>query len=353
MSSQFDCTIRRGMKHSVVIGGAGFVGSWVVDEILKELDVHVTIIDNLISSERNNISNDPRVQFVQGSASDIELLKSIQGKVDFVYQLACFHGNQNSIAKPLEDFENGLKTTLVTLEWVRENHPNARVLYASAGCAVAEKTWDSPEPTVEKDATSLLHDSPYSISKITGEMYCAYYTFQHSIDIVRVRFQNVYGPREILGAGDWRGTESTIWRNVVPTFIYRTLKSQNLVVNPRASRDFIYVADLVYGISLAMEKGKSGSVYNLGSGKEVMISNLAEKILDYLGSTKKIDLNYERDWDRSGRRLANIDKSKNELGFIPQTSVDEGIAKTIDWFKLNLEIIDKCVNKNFFSEKPR
>jgi UDP-glucose 4-epimerase len=337
------------MKHSVVIGGAGFVGSWVVDEILKDSNVQVTILDNLISSEQSNISKDSRVKFVKGSASNIDILKSIPGRIDYVYQLACFHGNQNSIARPLDDFENGLKTTLVTLEWVRKNHPNARVIYAGAGCAVAEKTWDSPVPTSEKDYTNLLHDSPYSISKIAGEMYCSYYALQHSIDVVRVRFQNVYGPREILGAGDWRGTESTIWRNVVPTFIYRTLKNQKIDVNPSASRDFIYVEDLVFGISLAKEKGRSGSVYNLGSGSEVMIIELAEKIIKETSSRSKYEENYSRSWDRSGRRVANMEKTKNEIGFMAQTSIDEGISKTVDWFKSNFDLIEKCVNKNAFN----
>jgi len=334
------------MKHSVVIGGAGFIGSWTVDEILKDSDVHVTIVDNLISSEQSNISNDPRVKFINGSASNIDVLKSIPGKIDYVYQLACFHGNQNSIARPLDDFENGLKTTLVTLEWVKQNHPNARVIYAGAGCAVAEKTWGTPVPTSEKDATSLLHDSPYSISKITGEMYCSYYALQHSIDVIRVRFQNVYGPREILGAGDWRGTDSTIWRNVVPTFIYRTLKNQKIDVNPSASRDFIYVEDLVFGISLAKDKGQSGSVYNLGSGSEVMISELAEKIIKETSSQSKYEVNYNRSWDRSGRRVANMEKTHNEIGFTAQTSIDEGVSKTVDWFKSNLELIEECINRN-------
>ena len=337
------------MKHSVVIGGAGFVGSWVVNEILKDSDVYVTIVDNLISSEQSNISNDLRVKFIQGSASNIDVLKSIPGKIDYVYQLACFHGNQNSIARPLDDFENGLKTTLVTLEWVKQNHPNARVIYAGAGCAVAEKTWDTPVPISEKNTTSLLHDSPYSISKITGEMYCSYYALQHSIDVIRVRFQNVYGPREILGAGDWRGTDSTIWRNVVPTFIYRTLKNHKIDVNPSASRDFIYVEDLVSGISLAKEKGLSGSVYNLGSGSEVMISELAEKIIKETSSQSKYEANYNRSWDRSGRRVANMEKTKNEIGFMAHTSIDEGISKTVEWFKSNLDLIEKCVNKNAFN----
>jgi nucleoside-diphosphate-sugar epimerase len=179
-------------------------------------------------------------------------------------------------------------------------------------------------------------------------MYCAYYALQHSIDVVRVRFQNVYGPREILGAGDWRGTDSTIWRNVVPTFIYRTLKNQKIDVNPNASRDFIYVEDLAFGIFLAKEKGQSGSVYNLGSGNEVMISELAEKIIKETSSQSRYEENYNRSWDRSGRRLASIEKTKNEIGFTTHTSINEGVSKTVGWFKSNLDLIEKCVHKNIF-----
>jgi len=212
------------MSHSVVIGGAGFVGSWVVDEILKDPEAKVTIIDNLISSEKTNISNNPRIAFVEGSAAEFITFEQITGSVDFVYQLACFHGNQSSISQPLNDLENGLKTTLVTLEWVKLNHPMATIVYASAGCAFATKTWDVPEAVKEIEKTNLLHDSPYSITKLTGEMYCLLYSRLYDLNIIRLRFQNVYGPREILGAGIWRGNESTVWRNVVPTFIWKALR---------------------------------------------------------------------------------------------------------------------------------
>jgi nucleoside-diphosphate-sugar epimerase len=177
-------------------------------------------------------------------------------------------------------------------------------------------------------------------------MYCSYYALQHSIDVITVRFQNVYGPREILGAGDWRGTESTIWRNVIPTFIYRALENQKLFVNSHASRDFIFIEDLVLGISLAKEKGKSGSVYNLGTGKEIMISELARKIIEAVGSDTHYEESYSRAWDRSGRRIADIEKSKKEIGFIASTSIDEGIEKTVTWFKSNLDLIKSCINKH-------
>lgn len=336
------------MKHSVVIGGAGFIGSWVVDEILKDPSTRVTIVDNLISSEKWNILLDPRVTFIEDSAADVNVLKSIGSKVDYVYQLACFHGNQSSIARPLDEFENGLKTTLVTLEWVKNFHPKARVIYSGAGCAVAEKTWDEPTAVEELEATSLLHDSPYSISKITGEMYCLYYAKQHNLDVVRVRFQNVYGPREILGAGQWRGTIHTVWRNVIPTFIWKALNNQELTIfgSSSTSRDFIYVQDVVKGILKAAIKGEKGEVYNLASGRETFIHNLAEQIVELSDSTSTIIIKPVRNWDSSGRRFGSTTKSQNFLDFSANTPLKEGLVETIEWTKSNYDKISDTIQNH-------
>lgn len=336
------------MKHSVVIGGAGFIGSWVVDEILKDPSTRVTIVDNLISSEKWNVSLDPRVTFIEGSASDIKVLKSIEDKVDCVYQLACFHGNQSSIARPLDDFENGLKTTLVTLEWVKNFNPQARVIYSGAGCAVAEKTWDEPTPVEELESTPLLHDSPYSISKITGEMYCKYYSNQFGLNIIRVRFQNIYGPREILGAGIWRGTENTIWRNVIPTFIYKALNSYDIDIfaAENSSRDFIYVEDVARAVVIAAVNGEKGSVYNIASGEEVIIGDLLKLIIDKTESKSKINHHSKRSWDNSGRRLGDARKIYQNLGFQPKISLSSGLDFTINWTSKNLDSIVKSITKH-------
>ena len=336
------------MKHSVVIGGAGFVGSWVVDEILKDPSTRVTIVDNLISSEKWNISTDPRVNFIEGSAADINVLKSIKDKVDYVYQLACFHGNQSSIVRPLDDFENGLKTTLVTLEWVKTLNPQARVIYSGAGCAVAEKTWDKPKAVEEHETTSLLHDSPYSISKITGEMYCKYYANQFGLDIVRVRFQNIYGPREILGAGIWRGTENTIWRNVIPTFIYKALNNYEIDIfaAENASRDFIYVEDVARAVVIAALDGENGSVYNIASGEEMIIGDLLKLIMNKTESKSIVNHHSKRSWDNSGRRVGDASKIFNNLGFKPEIPLSLGLDLTINWTLNNLDSIFKCITKH-------
>jgi UDP-glucose 4-epimerase len=335
------------MTHSVVVGGAGFVGSWVVEELLKHPQAKVTIIDNLVSSEKWNISTNSRVTFIEGSAANFSTFERISDPIDTLYQLACFHGNQSSIARPLDDLENGLKTTLTTLEWIKNNSPKTRVVYSGAGCAVAEKTWESPNAIEEIDLTSLLHDSPYSISKITGEMYCLFYAQHHKLDVVRVRFQNVYGPREILGAGKWRGTENTIWRNVVPTFIYKALNNLDLEIfsNFHASRDFVYVSDIAMGVIKAAQFGHTGKVYNLASGHETFILDLATLILDQTSSGAKIIRKDKRDWDNSGRRFGSTNLSEKELNFSAQIKLHDGIAATIDWTRSNMKKIRESMTK--------
>lgn len=336
------------MSHSIVIGGAGFVGSWVVDEILKNPKAKVTIIDNLISSEKWNISTDPRVTFIQGSAAEFVTFEKIKKSADFVYQFACFHGNQSSIVRPVDDLENGLKTTLVTLEWVKNSNPRAKVIYAGAGCALSTKTWDNPKAAEEIENTSLKHDSPYSITKISGEMYCIYYAKQFGLDIVRTRFQNIYGPREILGAGIWRGTENTIWRNVIPTFIWRALNNLDIEVfgELSASRDFVYVEDAARGIIQATKLGKPGEVYNIATGKETFIREVAGKIIQLTNSSSAIILKTKRDWDNSGRRKGSISHSSKNLDFRTQISLEEGLKKTIDWTITNYDLIDRAILKH-------
>ena len=335
------------MSHSVVIGGAGFVGSWVVEELLKKPESKVTIIDNLISSERWNISTNSRVTFIEGSATDFDTFEKINAPVDTLFQLACFHGNQSSIARPLDDLENGLKTTLVTLEWVKRNSPKTRIIYSGAGCAVAEKTWQNPTPVKEIDFTSLRHDSPYSISKITGEMYCLFYAQSFNMDVIRVRFQNVYGPREILGAGKWRGTMNTIWRNVIPTFVYKSIKNLPIeIYGSNASRDFVFVEDIAEGILKAAKHGTSQEVFNLASGTEIMINDLASDIILLADSNSKIILREKREWDNSGRRFGSTIKARETIAFSAKTPIREGLKKTIQWSLNNLELIEKTIEKH-------
>jgi nucleoside-diphosphate-sugar epimerase len=182
---------------------------------------------------------------------------------------------------------------------------------------VAEKTYDAPTATTEDQPVTLYHDSPYSISKIIGELYGNYYFQQHKLPFVKARFSNVFGPREILGAGQWRGTVHTVWRNVTPTFIWRSLNGEALPLDNggNASRDFIFVEDMARGLMACALKGAAGGVYNLATGRETSILELATIINEYTGNTTPLDLRPARDWDRSGKRFASTEKAARELGF--------------------------------------
>jgi len=333
----------------LIVGGAGFVGSNLTKMILNENEkVNLVIVDNLLSSERFNIPVDYRITFLDGSIVDDSILKHINDSFDYIFHLAAYHGNQSSIHDPMKDHENNALTTIKLLNHVRNFKKIKKFVYSSAGCSVAEKTFDEAKPTTEEDPINLNQDSPYSISKIMGEFYCVYFYKQHNIPTVRARFQNVYGPGEVLGAGQWRGTPATVWRNVIPTFIYKALKGFPIPLENGgiATRDFIYVDDICRGLILCALKGRDGDVYNLGTGKETSIKELADLILKLTNSQSKIEMLPKRSWDNSGRRYASIDKAKNELGFNPLIDMEQGLKLTIKWTKQNLDKIELCIEKH-------
>lgn len=331
----------------LVVGGAGFVGSNLVRALLEREPKQVLVVDNLLSAERENLSSDPHLAFIEKSITDDATLRALPD-VDLVFHLATFHGNQNSMADPLADHENNTLPTLKLFERIRTMRTLRRVVYSSAGCTVAEKTFGAAEPTPEDKPVSLYLDTPYQISKIIGEYYANYFFARYGLPVVKARFQNVYGPGEILGAGAWRGTPATVWRNVTPTFVYRALKGMALPVENGgiATRDFIYVDDIVRGLMLCATVGKPSEVYNLASGVETSILELAELINRMTGNSTPIDLRPKRDWDRSGRRLGSTTKSARELGFRAEIALADGLERTIAWTHENLPLIDACIARH-------
>jgi nucleoside-diphosphate-sugar epimerase len=332
----------------LVVGGAGFVGSNLVNQILEQDPREIIVVDNLISSDVSNIPSDSRVRFVFGSITDDRILAALPGDLDYAFHLACFHGNQSSIADPFADHDNNTYTSLKLFDRLKEIKGLKKVVYAAAACAVAEKTYDAPTATTEDQPVTLYHDSPYSISKIIGELYGNYYFQQHKLPFVKARFSNVFGPREILGAGQWRGTVHTVWRNVTPTFIWRSLSGDALPLDNggNASRDFIFVEDMARGLMACALRGAAGGVYNLATGRETSILELATIINEYTGNTTPLDLRPARDWDRSGKRFASTEKAARELGFTAQVDIREGLRRTVEWTKANQELIKRSIAKH-------
>lgn len=333
----------------LIVGGAGFVGSNLAHHFLyNENPKELWIVDNLLSSDISNVPENQQVKFLYGSITEDKILHMLPEDLDFVFHLACYHGNQSSIADPLADHDNNTLTTLKLFERLKDFKGLKKVVYAAAGCAVAEKTFGDATPTLEDAPVSLFHDSPYSISKLIGEMYGNYYFQSYGLPFVKARFQNVYGPREILGAGRWRGTPHTVWRNVIPTFIWKSIQNEALPLDNggNASRDFIFVEDMVMGLVACAVKGVPGESYNLASGVETTISNLAQMINQLTGNPAMVDLKPARDWDRSGKRFGSTAKSFEKLQFKAVTPIEEGLRRTVEWTIANKKLIQRTISNH-------
>jgi UDP-glucose 4-epimerase len=333
----------------IVVGGAGFVGSNLINMLINTTaKIEIIVIDNLLSAEESNIPKDNRVTFWKGSIADDNVLGKIGDDIDFIFHLATFHGNQSSIYDPIRDHENNTLTTLKLMNHVKEYKNLKKLVYSAAGCSSAKKTYGEAEATTEDAPISLVQDSPYSISKVAGEFYAVYFHKQHNVPTVRARFQNVYGPGEILGAGEWRGTIHTVWRNVTPNFIYKSLKGEVLPLfnGGDASRDFIYVDDICAGLIACALMGRPGEAYNIASGYEITIKDWAEKICEYTGNPGGFDVLPKREWDTSGKRFGSTEKAEAELGFKAKTPLDKGLQNTINWTKENLTLIESVISKH-------
>lgn len=331
-----------------VVGGAGFVGSNLVRLIREQGPRQIVVVDNLLSADVSNVPEGDDIDFRFGSIADDRILAALPDDLDYVFHLACYHGNQSSIADPLADHDNNTITTLKLFERLKGMASLKKVVYAAAGCAVAEKTFDGASATTEDAPVSLFHDSPYSISKLIGEMYGNYYFTRHKLPFVKARFQNVYGPGEILGAGRWRGTVHTVWRNVTPTFIWKALHGEALPVENGgiASRDFIFVEDMARGLMACALRGEPGEIYNLASGVETTIRDLAERINALTANPTPIALAPARDWDRSGQRFGDPTKAREKLGFVAEVAHADGLARTVEWTRANRDRILRCMGQH-------
>lgn len=337
-------------KRVLVVGGAGFVGSNLCLELLRQGVAHVEVVDNLMSADISNVPKDDRLHFTSGSIIDDRILASIGTDYDFVFHLATYHGNQSSIEDPIADHDNNTFPMLKLAEHFRDSKKLEKFVYSSAGCTVAQKTFDSAEATTEEDPVSLYLDSPYQISKIIGEFYGNFYFMRYNFPFVKARFQNVYGPREILGAGQWRKGPATVWRNVTPTFLWKSLHNEALPIEKGgvATRDFIYVDDIVAGLIACALRGKSGEAYNLASGDETSILTLAETINEITGNKSGVDVKSAREWDRSGKRYGSTEKARVELDFQAQVPLKEGLERTVAWTKENITEIKRIMKNHLY-----
>jgi UDP-glucose 4-epimerase len=313
--------MRMNLNGSILVtGGAGAIGSRLTRRLLADAAESLIVVDDLSSGYEWLLPRDPRVRFVQ---ADVCQLNDLNLKADgpTVFHLAAFFANQNSVDNPLADLHTNAQGTLATLLW--SAFAKARKLvYASAGCSIAGHGIDAP---IREDMPVSLHlDTPYQITKALGEFYCNY--FNDQVPSVRCRFFNSYGPGEVPG----------YYRNVIPNFVWKALLDEPLTITGTGdeTRDFIYVDDLVDGlVRSATIPDAVGGAFNLGTGIQTRIADLAEWTIAACHSRSRIEYAPRRPWDKSTHRQADISRAQSVLQFQPAVKVRDGIERTVEWFR--------------------
>lgn len=306
----------------LVTGGAGAIGS-NLSRRLAELGAQVIILDDLSSSESWNVPSLPGILFVEGDILDeVKLKRVFFEKPQIVFHLAAFFANQNSVDHPERDLMVNGMGTLRLLEYSMLTGVE-RFIYASSGCSI----YGSSAPLPLKEEFMSLHlSSPYQITKMLGELYCNFFHNHYGLKVVKPRFFNSYGPGEVPGQ----------YRNVIPNFIYWAMKCLPLPItgSGEETRDFTYVGDIVDGLLRAGAlENAIGKEFNLASGEETRIIDLATMINDAIGNTAGIQFVQRRKWDTKIRLLACIDRARELIGYEPNTSFETGLNKTIQWFR--------------------
>jgi UDP-glucose 4-epimerase len=316
-------------KTVLVTGGAGAIGS-TLTRILAELGAQVIVLDDLSSAERWNVPSLPGVLFVEGDILDeVKLKRVFFERPRTVFHLAAFFANQNSVDHPERDLMvNGLGT-LRLLEYSVLAGVE-RFVYASSGCSIYGS--DAPLP-LREDFMSMHLSTPYQITKMLGELYCNFFGHQHGLRVVKPRFFNSYGPGEMPGQ----------YRNVIPNFIYWAMKGLPLPItgSGQETRDFTYVGDIVDGLLRAgFFKEAIGQEFNLASGKETSVIDLAHMINHATGNTAGIRFVKRRKWDTKSRLLASIERARELIGYEPCTAFEVGLQRTVEWFREHCDEID-------------
>ena len=307
----------------LVTGGAGFIGSHIVQHLLDS-DQEVVCLDNFdltyaIETKKANIAPffaHDNFEFVQGDILDRGLVKKITSDVEYIFHEAALVSVVESMNDPQKTIEINTIGTLNILEASRMNNIKKVVLASSAAVY-----GDSPI-LMKKEDLIPVPKSPYAISKLDCEYASRIYYQEYGLKTTTLRYFNVYGPRQDV---------TSPYAAVMPIFIERALKNEDLIIygDGLQTRDFIFVKDVVQANELVMSKG-DGMTFNVASGRANSIKELADKIIELTGSKSNIVHREPRKGDIK-HSLADISKIKN-IGFKPEFDIEKGLGETVEWF---------------------
>lgn len=303
--------------RTLVTGGAGFIGSNIC-RLLREAGHEVVVLDSLVSGYRRNLYFDPHIEFVSADVRDLASVEAACANVDAIFHLAASVGNKRSIDDPFTDTAVNAMGTVNVMEAARRRGVERVVVSSSAGTFGELKTL----PITEDHPVEP--DTPYGASKLFQEKFALSYAKLYGMNVVALRYFNVYGPNQRFDA----------YGNVIPIFAYRMLRGETVTVfgDGEQTRDFVHVTDVANANYLGATVTGASGAFNLGSGSRITINQLLEIMQDVSGIRASIEYALPRPGDVR-HSMADINKLRTQLGFEPQVELRDGLRDYMQWLK--------------------
>lgn len=299
-------------KDILVTGGAGFIGSHLVDKL--SLENRVVVIDNLSTGLESNLAKSKdRITFLKGDIRDKALVKDVVGRVEYIFHLAAHVGNVKSIADPYLDMEVNVKGMINLLD-ACQNSKIKRLVDSSSGAIFGEAKYLPID-----EAHPLNPESPYGVSKLAAEKYCFAFHKVHGVPVTALRYFNVYGTRQ----------GSSEYANVIAIFFNRIREGKPLTIygDGKQTRDFVFVGDVVRAnILAATQPNAVGEVFNIATGKETTIEELAN-VIKGMGSKETPVIHAAARAGEVRFSRATIEKAQRVLGYNPEVSLPDGLSR--------------------------
>jgi UDP-glucose 4-epimerase len=306
-------------KKALVTGGAGFIGSHLVDALLS-VGCDVAVLDNLSTGNLSNLKHiKDRITFYKGDIRDQEILTKASKDCDTIFHQAAVVSVPQTVDNPVDSAMVNDMGTLFVLEAARKNNVKRMVLASS--CAIYG---DDPEIPKHEEMRPKPQ-SPYAVQKLSGEFYARLYFELYDLETVCLRYFNVYGPRQ---------DPSSFYSGVISIFMTKASDRKTPVIygDGNQYRDFIFVKDVVKANLLAANGSKAkGKLFNIGTGRYIRVNELWVKISQLAGHNIKPKYEPARAGDIR-ESVANIDHANKTLGFEPEYSFEKGLKETFEYY---------------------
>ncbi len=306
-------------KEVLVTGGAGFVGSNIVSKLLEK-GAKVCVLDNLFTGFRDLIPDHHDVEFIEGDVTDKKLIDETVKRFSCIIHAAA----KNiiiSTKNPFDDFETNIGGTLNMLLAARK-HGVEKFVYTGS-----TSVYGNPSQIPLNENTGLYTLSPYSVSKLAGENYCTAFYESYDLPTTVVRYSNVYGLNQ---------DPKNPYCGVISKFFEWAMQGKTIRIHGdgEQTRDFTYVTDAAEATIAALENPRSeGMIFNIGTGKESSVNDLARKIIQVTNASSQIEYVDKRDIDNIRRRVVNIELIRRTLRWTPRFTLERGLTETYNWLK--------------------